>query len=118
MLERGKIVNKFIENEDISLFFISKKAGGEGLNLTVANYVVLLDPWWNPFVELQAIARSHRIGQDKNVMVTRFITKDSIEEKILKLQEYKQDIFDLLIPENTVPNVIIENLNSILEEIK
>lgn len=118
VLERGKIVNKFIENEDISLFFISKKAGGEGLNLTVANYVVLLDPWWNPFVELQAIARSHRIGQDKNVMVTRFITKDSIEEKILKLQEYKQDIFDLLIPENTVPNVIIENLNSILEEIK
>jgi non-specific serine/threonine protein kinase len=116
--EREKIVNNFINDSSISLFFISKKAGGEGLNLTVANYIVLLDPWWNPFVEAQAIARSHRIGQNKNVMVTRFITKDSIEEKILKLQAKKQDLFDQLIHENHVPEVIFENLEEIFEAIK
>jgi SNF2 family DNA or RNA helicase len=113
--EREKNIAKFIADDSISFFFISKKAGGEGLNLTVANYIVLLDPWWNPFVEAQAIARSHRIGQQNRVLVTRFITLASIEEKIMLLQAKKQDLFDQLIQENTIPDNILEHLEEILE---
>ena len=65
----------------MSFFFISLKAGEVGLNLTKASYVLLLDPWWNPFSERQAIARAHRIGQENKVNVIRFVSKDSIEEK-------------------------------------
>ena len=77
-------------NEDnCPVFLMSIKAGGVGLNLTKAGYVVILDPWWNPFVEQQAIARAHRMGQENKVTVLRFITKDTIEEKILLLQKSK-----------------------------
>jgi non-specific serine/threonine protein kinase len=68
---------------------MTTKAGGVGLNLTAADYVFVLDPWWNPFVENQAIARAHRIGQTEKVVAVKFISKDSIEEKILKMQERK-----------------------------
>lgn len=85
-------IEKFQENADIQSFLISIKSGGTGLNLTAADYVFILDPWWNPFTEQQAIARAHRIGQDKNVIALKFITKDSIEEKILKLQERKSQL--------------------------
>lgn len=112
--EREKSIEKFISDDSISFFFISKKAGGEGLNLTIANYIVLLDPWWNPFVEAQAIARSHRIGQENNVLVTRFITLKSIEEKIMLLQAKKQDLFDQLIQENALPDGILDHLEEIL----
>ncbi|MFY7810440.1 MAG: DEAD/DEAH box helicase [Flavobacterium sp.] len=112
--ERKISIEKFISDDTIPFFFISKKAGGEGLNLTVANYIVLLDPWWNPFVEAQAIARSHRIGQDNNVMVTRFITIKSIEEKIMLLQAKKQDLFNQLIQENDIPDGILNHLEEIL----
>jgi SNF2 family DNA or RNA helicase len=73
----------------VQAFFISIKAGGTGLNLTAADYVFILDPWWNPSTEQQAIARAHRIGQEKSVMALKFITRESIEEKILHLQEKK-----------------------------
>jgi len=74
------------------VFLISLKAGGTGLNLTEADYVYLIDPWWNPAVESQAIDRCYRIGQDKKVMAYRMICKDSIEEKILSLQDKKKSI--------------------------
>jgi len=82
-------VRRFQEDRDIRLFLISLKAGGLGLNLTAADYVFIVDPWWNPAVELQAIDRTHRIGQDKKVFTYRFITEGTVEEKILALQEKK-----------------------------
>ena len=90
--DRAKAVQQFQENDKTQLFLISLKAGGTGLNLTAADYVFLTDPWWNPAAEQQAIARAHRIGQTKNVMVTRFITKNTIEEKILELQQQKSKL--------------------------
>ncbi|MFT4759268.1 MAG: hypothetical protein ACI9XO_000751 [Paraglaciecola sp.] len=87
--QRAVEVTNFQEKEDVSSFLISTKAGGTGLNLTAADYVFLIDPWWNPQAEKQAIARAHRIGQTKKVFARKFITKDSIEEKILALQERK-----------------------------
>ena len=91
---REQSVRSFQEDKSVSFFFVSLKAGGVGLNLTAADYVFILDPWWNPFAEKQAIARAHRIGQDKPITVIRYISKDTIEEKILKLQEKKQLISD------------------------
>lgn len=85
-------VEKFQNDPKVQTFFISIKAGGTGLNLTAADYVFILDPWWNPFVEKQAIARAHRIGQDKNVISLKFITRNSIEEKILNLQVRKKQL--------------------------
>lgn len=87
--QRAVEVANFQEKKEVSSFLISTKAGGTGLNLTAADYVFLLDPWWNPQAEKQAIARAHRIGQTKKVFARKFITKDSIEEKILALQERK-----------------------------
>ena len=87
--EREREISKFENNESVRSFFISIKSGGTGLNLVSADYVFILDPWWNPFTEQQAIARAHRIGQDKNVIAYKFITRNTIEEKILKLQEKK-----------------------------
>lgn len=96
--QRQAEIQKFESDPTVSVFFISIKSGGTGLNLTAADYVFILDPWWNPSTEQQAIARAHRIGQDKNVFAIKFITKDSIEEKILRLQERKarlaQDIIE------------------------
>lgn len=111
--EREKEVNNFQKNEDTLLFFISLKAGGVGLNLTKASYVILLDPWWNPFAELQAIGRAHRIGQENQVNVIRFIAKDTIEEKINQLQQSKKDISDSII-ENTIPEEILDRIDYIL----
>ncbi|WP_438710142.1 SNF2-related protein [Aquimarina muelleri] len=113
--DREAVVYEFQKNEAVSLFFISLKAGGVGLNLTKASYVVLLDPWWNPFIEKQAIARSHRIGQTDNVMVTRFITKNTIEEKIIQLQEKKKGLSDEIIDVNTIPQYIEQNLEELLK---
>ena len=95
--ERKCAVQEFQNNQHTHLFLISLKAGGTGLNLTAADYVFLTDPWWNPAAEQQAIARAHRIGQTKNVMVTRFITKNTIEEKILQLQQQKQQLAEDII---------------------
>lgn len=113
--DREAVVYEFQKNDAVSLFFISLKAGGVGLNLTKASYVVLLDPWWNPFIEKQAIARSHRIGQTSNVMVTRFITKNTIEEKIIQLQEKKKGLSDDIIDVNTMPQYIEQNLEELLK---
>jgi len=90
--KRKEEVEKFQNNSDISVFLISLKAGGLGLNLAAADYVFIVDPWWNPAAEMQAIDRTHRIGQQNKVFVYKAITKDSVEEKILELQENKLDL--------------------------
>lgn len=94
---RGKVVEEFKSEQEIQIFLISIKAGGVGLNLTEADYVFILDPWWNPAVEQQAIDRTHRIGQTKNVFIYKFITKDTVEEKILALQNKKMRVASSLI---------------------
>ncbi|MDR0796789.1 MAG: DEAD/DEAH box helicase [Tannerella sp.] len=98
--DREAEIDKFAQNNDVHCFFISLKAGGTGLNLTAAGYVFIIDPWWNPAAEAQACSRAHRIGQDKNVFVYRFISCDTIEEKIIRLQQSKLQLFDTFIPSN------------------
>ena len=88
--DRQKAIESFQNDEEKRVFLISLKAGGVGLNLTAADYVYIVDPWWNPAVEQQAIDRTHRIGQTKNIFAYRMICKDTIEDKILKLQEKKR----------------------------
>lgn len=112
--DREKEVADFENNEDSLLFLISLKAGGTGLNLTRASYVIILDPWWNPFAELQAIGRAHRIGQTQQVNVVRFITKETIEEKIHTLQQTKKALSDYLI-ESQITDEIINDIDRILE---
>ncbi len=90
-------VDTFQTDENVKLFLISLKAGGVGLNLTAADYVIHVDPWWNPAVEMQATDRAHRIGQDKPVFVYKLLMRDSVEEKILKLQERKRTLVKNLI---------------------
>ncbi len=99
--ERKRTVVKFQEEEDTRIFLISLKAGGVGLTLTAADYVYLVDPWWNPAVEQQAIDRSHRIGQEKKVFAYRMICRDTVEEKILQLQERKKSLASDLIADET-----------------
>lgn len=113
---RGDIVAEFQKNEEIKLFLISLKAGGVGLNLTEADYVFILDPWWNPAVEQQAVDRTHRIGQQKNVFIYKFITKDSVEEKILSLQNRKRSMAESLITteESFVKSLSAEDIREIL----
>ena len=94
---RPSEIAHFTEQKDVQAFLISLKAGGVGLNLTQADYVFIIDPWWNPAAESQAIARAHRIGQDKQVIAYRFITQNSIEEKILQLQEDKRRLAETFI---------------------
>ncbi|MEJ2882388.1 DEAD/DEAH box helicase [Pedobacter sp. GR22-6] len=94
---REEVVNSFQQNPDLKVFLISLKAGGIGLNLTQADYVYLVDPWWNPAVENQAIDRAYRIGQQKNVVAVRLICPDTIEEKIMTMQESKKNIASELI---------------------
>ncbi|MBK7224727.1 MAG: SWF/SNF helicase family protein [Saprospiraceae bacterium] len=108
-------MTKFNSDPDIKIFLMSLKAGGVGLNLTVANYVFILDPWWNPFAENQAIARAHRIGQTQKVNVIRFISKGSIEEKIIQLQQQKMVIANQLIDLGDQFLLQQENLKFILE---
>ncbi|TKC05949.1 DEAD/DEAH box helicase [Pedobacter frigoris] len=94
---RQTVVESFQNNPEIRVFLISLKAGGTGLNLTQADYVYLVDPWWNPAVENQAIDRSYRIGQKKNVVAVRLICPDTVEEKIMMMQESKKEIANDLI---------------------
>ena len=89
---REGVIESFRNDDDIRVFLISLKAGGVGLNLTEADYVFILDPWWNPASEIQALSRAHRIGQDKRVIVSRYISEETIEEKILRLQERKSKL--------------------------
>lgn len=98
--ERGKVIGSFRNDQNIKVFLISLKAGGVGLNLTEADYVFILDPWWNPASEIQALSRAHRIGQEKRVFVYRYISGNTIEEKIQRLQERKSRLADAFIEAN------------------
>ena len=100
-MERQRAIENFQGNDECRVFLISLKAGGVGLNLTAADYVYIVDPWWNPAVEQQAIDRTHRIGQTKNIFAYRMICIDTIEDKILQLQERKRILAKELISDDT-----------------
>jgi SNF2 family DNA or RNA helicase len=106
--QRQQQVQSFQNDKNISYFLISLKAGGVGLNLTAADYVFIIDPWWNPAVEQQAVDRTHRIGQTKTVFTYKFITKDTVEEKILSLQQRKKELAGSII---TTEESFIKNIN-------
>jgi SNF2 family DNA or RNA helicase len=101
--DRKEQVERFNKDPKLKIFLISIKAGGLGLNLTEADYVFILDPWWNPAVEAQAVDRAHRIGQKKKVFTYKFITRNSVEEKILELQQRKLKLTtDLITTEESI----------------
>ncbi len=113
---REEVVNSFQNCPENKFFLISLKAGGVGLNLTAADYVFILDPWWNPASEMQAINRAHRIGQNKKVFVYRFISAETIEEKIVKLQEKKSELATEFINNNNPIKMLSrENILELLE---
>jgi SNF2 family DNA or RNA helicase len=106
--DRQARVERFQEDPECKLFLISLKAGGLGLNLTSAEYVFLLDPWWNPAVEAQAIDRAHRIGQTRQVFAYRLITRGTVEEKVIELQDTKRNLADAII---NADNSLIRDLS-------
>jgi SNF2 family DNA or RNA helicase len=113
--KREEIVDSFQSDPENKIFLISLKAGGVGLNLTAADYVFILDPWWNPASEMQALNRAHRIGQNKSVFVYRYITSNSIEEKIVRLQEKKSKLADVFISSNNpLKEIDIQQILSII----
>lgn len=115
--DRKSQVDLFQNNEQIKIFLISLKAGGLGLNLTAADFVFILDPWWNPAIEAQAVDRAYRIGQKNTVFTYKFITTNTVEEKILNLQKNKQKLASDLITteESFVKNLSREDIQSIFE---
>ncbi|MDN4165560.1 DEAD/DEAH box helicase [Cytophagales bacterium LB-30] len=115
--ERQKQVNTFQEDDSLQVFLISLKAGGLGLNLTKADYVFILDPWWNPASEAQAVDRAHRIGQKNTVFTYKYITRDTVEEKILALQQNKMKLASELITteESFVKSLTKEDIQSLLD---
>jgi superfamily II DNA or RNA helicase len=114
--DRQQRVERFQNDPACPLFLISLKAGGLGLNLTAAEYVFLLDPWWNPAVEAQAVDRAHRIGQTRQVFAYRLIARDTVEEKVLELQNTKRDLAAAIISEDNSPlrNLRREDLELLL----
>ena len=105
--DRQARVERFQSDSTCGLFLISLKAGGVGLNLTAADYVFILDPWWNPAAEAQAVDRTHRIGQTRNVFAYRLIAKDTVEERVLELQQRKRELADAII---TADNSVVRSL--------
>lgn len=115
--KRAASVKRFQEDESVSAFLISIKAGGHGLNLTAADYVFLLDPWWNPAVEAQAIDRAHRMGQKNSVIAYRMICRDTVEEKIVNLQQSKRDLADKIVrsDESLIRSLTADDLQVLLQ---
>ncbi len=111
--KRAERVKRFQDDENCKLFLISLKAGGQGLNLTAADYVFILDPWWNPAVEAQAIDRAHRMGQTRSVNAYRLICRDTVEEKIVDLQKSKKELADAIV---TADKSLLSELS--LDELK
>ena len=112
---RQKIVERFQNDAKQTCLLISLKAGGTGINLTAANYVFLLSPWWNPFAEQQAIDRAYRIGQKNHVTVYNFITRKTVEEKILNLQEKKRKLAVSIIGnDNPLQHLTAEDLQELV----
>lgn len=114
---RKDCVERFQTDPDVSVFLISLKAGGLGLNLTAADYVFLLDPWWNPAVEAQAVDRAHRVGQQRPVFAYRLICRDTVEEKIAQLQKKKRDLADAILEADNsgiLKDLSVEDLEMLL----
>jgi SNF2 family DNA or RNA helicase len=116
--DRAVVVQDFQSEQGPSVLLISLKAGGTGLNLTAADHVFLLDPWWNPAAEDQAADRAHRIGQDKPVMVYRLVSRGTVEEKILALQARKRTLADAAVNNaaGTAAGITREDLLALLED--
>lgn len=114
--DRAEQIEHFQSSEDCNLFLVSLKAGGVGLNLTAADYVFLLDPWWNPAIEAQAIDRAHRIGQQRNVFAYRIVAENTIEDKILQLQAQKKQLADAILKgkNSLLSGLTMEDLNFLL----
>ena len=114
--QRAEAVARFQDDASCRLFLLSLKAGGVGLNLTAAGYVFLLDPWWNPAVEAQAIDRAHRIGQSKPVIAYRLVARDTVEERILSLQDKKRALADSILAgeESLLRTLTREDLEALL----
>ena len=113
---RGEIIERFRNDPECKVFLISLKAGGVGLNLTEADYVFILDPWWNPSAEVQALSRAHRTGQKKGVFVNRYISGSSIEEKIIHLQGKKSKLADTFIRSNNpLKDIDMKNILEIID---
>jgi SNF2 family DNA or RNA helicase len=114
---RQILVDNFQNHEGSRFFLISIKAGGVGLNLTSADYCFILDPWWNPAVEAQAIDRAHRIGQSNPVFAYKLIAQNSVEEKIISLQEEKKELAEIFTTENSgfIKNLSIKDFEMIFE---
>ena len=100
-LRRSEVIDRF-KSGAAPVFLISLKAGGFGLNLTEADYVFLLDPWWNPATEAQAVDRTHRIGQTRNVMVYRLVATGTIEEKVMALKAQKAQLFTAVLDDDAM----------------
>ena len=113
---RQERVERFQTDPDCPLFLVSLKAGGTGLNLTAADYVFLLDPWWNPAVEAQAIDRAHRLGQQRPVFAYRLVAQETVEEKIIELQQKKRRLADAIITgeRGALAALTAEDLESLL----
>ncbi|KAH6648769.1 SNF2 family N-terminal domain-containing protein [Truncatella angustata] len=103
--QRDSAVTDFTNDDDVKLMLVSLKAGNAGLNLTVASHVVIMDPFWNPFIETQAVDRAHRIGQTKEVKVHRILIKDTVEDRIIALQEEKREVVNAALDENAAREV-------------
>ena len=112
---REEVIDRFQTDSKVQVFLISLKAGGVGLNLTAADYVFILDPWWNPSAENQAIDRAHRIGQTKNVFVYKFVTAGTLEEKIITLQNRKSRLAGLFASSNPLGNLTVDDLMQLFE---
>lgn len=112
-VNRANLVNAFNASNRVRIFLISLKAGGIGLNLASADRIILLDDWWNPAVEEQAFARAHRIGQTQNVEVYRLICKETIEEKILELQDKKREVSDIF--NSRIETITIDHIKELLQ---
>jgi SNF2 family DNA or RNA helicase len=114
--DRAARVKRFQTDPACPAFLISLKAGGTGLNLTAADYVFLLDPWWNPAVEAQAIDRAHRIGQERRVFAYRLVARETVEEKIIELQRRKRELADAIITADggALSSLSVEDLQALL----
>ena len=114
--ERIRLMNEFNAGTEVPVFLISLKAGGTGLNLTGADTVIHLDPWWNVAAEDQATDRAHRIGQVKNVEVIKLICENSVEQRVIELQNTKKDIIDSIISssDKSVTSATLEDISFIL----
>jgi SNF2 family DNA or RNA helicase len=114
--DRQARVQRFQEDAECRLFLVSLKAGGQGLNLTAADYIYILDPWWNPAVEAQAVDRAHRIGQTRRVFAYRLIARDTVEEKIVALQDRKRELAESIVraDDSMVSSLTAEDVEMLL----